>query len=984
MRVRSLLLLAGFILAKSAFAADATPEQIQFFESKIRPILSEKCYKCHSVELGKSKGGLTLDTKAGLLKGGDTGPGIKPGDAQRSLLIKAVLYTDSDLQMPPKGEKLSSVQIADLTSWIKMGAPDPREKAKGAKLSGLSDSAKKHWAFQPIKKPTIPLVKNRAWCVTPVDAFIMQKLEEKGLASSPDLMNSPGGKDTLLRRASYDLTGLPPSPAELDAFRADTSPNAFATVVDRLLASTAYGERWGRFWLDSARYADTTGERGNNNMADYRYAYAWTYRDWVIKAFNNDLPYDQFIVQQLAADKIPNNPKSNLAALGFITVGEKFANANDVINDRIDALSKGFIGLTVACARCHDHMFDPIPTKDYYALHGIFASTIEPKDLPVLSEAIDPSKKVDFEKKVAAVEAANRNGYYQLIGDESAKFRAKAGAYLQVCLAGRAGNAEALKAEAKVLTDNGLDPILRNEIRRFVRKDNDVFGPYVECNDGGADISKVVAEVAANAGHKYHPLVAAAFKSAMPKNMDQVNTLYTNLFAGMSDKAQAILMAYAKADSAGASGLDDKLAEVVLAPFKVRPSRDLDSETLRDEVNKLPQQLRGRGKFDFAKVNELTLTNTGATVRAMAVEDSPNPHNSYVFVRGQAEVHGDDVPRHFLEVLSAGKPQPFTNGSGRLELANAIASKTNPLTARVVVNRVWMHHFGQGFVRTPDDLGTRSETPSHQELVDYLASYLMDQGWSLKKLHKLIMLSKVYQQDSHVASQAFLKAQEDVDPDNRYLWRANVRRLDFEAFRDSLLVMSGRLENKLGGQPVNLTDEPYSYRRSVYGYVDRGNLPELLQNFDFANPEMPNSSRTATIVPQQALFLMNSPMAVDVARRIVVRPEVAQYQVGADFKKIQMMYEIVFGRMPTMNEIQMGTRFVSGEYKKQLADAGAVKEMVAKAEGTAVKRAEERANSSNAQKAIQNTGEVIERKSLTAWETYSQALLFSNEACYIN
>lgn len=980
MRVRSLFPLAALALTRAAFAAEATPEQMQFFESKIRPILSEKCYKCHSVELNKSKGGLTLDTKAGLLKGGETGAGLKPGDPKGSLLIKAVLYTDPDLQMPPKGEKLSDAQIADLTSWIKMGAPDPREKAKGGKLSGMTDAARKHWAFVPVKKPEIPTVKNRAWCITPVDAFIMQKLEDKGMSPSPDLFSLSGftGKDTMLRRATYDLTGLPPTPAEMDAFRADTTPYAFSNVVDRLLASPEYGERWGRYWLDSARYADTTGARGARGE-DYRYAYAWTYRDWVIKAFNDDLPYDQFIMQQIAADKIPNNPPANLAALGFITVGARLGNANDVINDRIDVVTKGFVGLTVVCARCHDHMFDPIPTKDYYALHGVFASTIEPSELPVLSASLDPKKKAEYDKAVAGVEKKNRDEYYKLMGQYSGMVRAKAGDYLLASMTKRNADADALKAALKFQQDKGLDPQILNEVRRFVRPNHEIFGPFAEFASASGSLDKVTEMVAANAGAKFHPQVAAAFKAAKPKSLNEVADIYTKLLSNMDGPANAQLAAYADAMSNDDGKIDAKVASIALVPFKLVPARDLTTKALREEINKLPLQLQGRGKFDFAKVNELTLTSTGAAAKAMAVEDSPNPHDSYVFVRGQAEVHGDVVPRHFLEALSNGKPAPFKEGSGRYELAQAIATKSNPLTARVIVNRVWMHHFGQAFVRTPDDLGTRSETPSHQELLDYLSNYFMEQGWSMKKLHKLIMLSRVYSESSYT-----IKAQEDLDPDNRYLWRANVRRLDFEAFRDSLLVMSNRIDHTLGGQPVNLSDEPYSYRRSIYGYIDRGDLPELMQNFDFSNPDMPNSSRTSTIVPQQALFLMNSPMAVDVARRIIARPEVVQQPVGADFKKIMKIYEIIYGRLPRPDEISLGTKFISYEIRKQAETVAAVKDMTAKAEDLAVKRAATRANSSNATKAIQNTGEVVERKPLTPWETYAQTLLLSNEAAYVN
>jgi mono/diheme cytochrome c family protein len=381
-RLSSLLVIAALrAMAVAAPGVEFNKAQLDFFERKVRPIFSDNCYKCHSIEKGKSKGGLTLDTREAVLKGGDDGPVIKPGRPEESLLIKAINYDDPDLQMPPKGEKLSSQQIADLTEWIRIGAPDPRDAPKpigSGKLSGLTDKARQHWAYQPVKKPAIPINSNQQWCRTPVDAFILQALEAKQMVPSPD-----ADREALLRRATYDLIGLPPTPQEVEAFLADKSPNAFAAVVDRLLASPHYGERWGRFWLDTARYSDTTGgERKALRGQDYRYAYAWTYRDYVIKAFNDDKPYDQFIIEQLAADRLPEaaSDKTQLAALGFLTVGERFANPNDIINDRIDVVSKGFLGMTVTCARCHDHMFDPIPTEDYYALHGVFSSTIEPRE----------------------------------------------------------------------------------------------------------------------------------------------------------------------------------------------------------------------------------------------------------------------------------------------------------------------------------------------------------------------------------------------------------------------------------------------------------------------------------------------------------------------------------------------------------------------------------------------------------------------------
>jgi hypothetical protein len=982
------LLLAG-VPAFGAATAEPTKEQTDFFENKIRPILKENCYKCHSVEEGKAKGGLTMDTKTGLLKGGENGAIVVPGDVEKSPMIVAVNYLDKDLQMPPKGEKLAQQQIDDLTAWVKMGAPDPRkDDAKiSSKLSGLTEKARQHWSYLPVVKTAPPAVKNRAWPRTVIDQFILAKMEEKGMFPMPD-----ASKEALLRRASYDLTGLPPTPQEVQAFVADTSAQAFAKVVDRLLASPAYGERQGRHWLDTARYSDTTGgDKNQNRRDDYRYAYAWTYRDWVIKSFNDDLPYNQFILQQLAADKLPNNPQPNLAALGFLTVGERFKNVNDIINDRIDVVTKGFLGLTVSCARCHDHMFDPIPTKDYYALHGIFASTIEPQDKPVIAIP-SQTQLADYEQQVAVIEQDNRAQYYKFVGRLQEDFFNKVDGYL---LAGRLlaggrknGNAEQEKERIALLNKYNIDrELLQIMVRNIRGNDDTIFAPFrrfAELSDTefAAKAPAIVAEIAAGrTGRRgaINPLVVAAFRDAQPQSLEDVAGTYKKLFTSLGAQRKAFLEANAKALQAPVSGFAPEIVALLQNPMDIMPASQVTMQSLREFTSKLGNKLNAQARFDFAKLNELELTHPGAPARAMLVADAARAKDSAVFIRGQADVRGDIVPRHFLEILSPNrKPEPFKEGSGRLELAQDIASKANPLTARVIVNRVWMHHFGEGFVRTPDDLGVQSEAPSHAELLDYLASYFMEQGWSLKKLHKAIMLSRVYQESSNTNAKF-----EQIDPENRLLWRANVRRLDFESLRDSLLVMSGKLDRTVGGKPVNLTDEPYSYRRSVYGYIDRGNLPELMQQFDFSDPDMPNSKRTSTTVPQQALFLMNSAMSVDVARRIAARPEVAGAADG--LARVIGLYNVVLQRNPKPIEIQLAMQFVATEMKSQPDQSPAEQKGKANAK-LAGQRAAGQKNGKryDGMKSIQNDGDYIERKPLTAWETYAQTLLLSNEASYVN
>ncbi len=685
-------------------------------------------------------------------------------------------------------------------------------------------------------------------------------------------------------------------------------------------------------------------------------------------------------------------------------------------------VSKGFLAMTVVCARCHDHMFDPIPTKDYYSLHGIFSSIMEPQEEPIIKD-VDGKAKVAFQKKLNALEQDNRDKYYSVVADFASTFRQKAASYILVAHLGRRDSSEANQQKAdKIADEEKLDRVIVNEVRnRLTNRDNDIFGPFARFLQGGDSWKVIAAQVAKD--KKYNPIIAAAFKDADPKTFEDLAAIYGKAFAGIEAKCAPIIKAFADAKTAPATpgtlakagsaadakgagmmmgemkpesmmmmgmmssggndgkaaaiaGLDPALVRMAVAPLHIVPAYELDTNGLRAIVRGWPNQLQGRGKFTFARINELLLTDPGVPERAMVVVDKPKPQNSPVFIRGQAETRGDIVPRHFLEALSAGKAEPFKLGSGRLELAQCIASKNNPITARVIVNRIWMHHFGQGFVRTTDDLGTQSEAPSHEELLDYLAWWFMDQGWDVKKLHKLIMLSSVYREKSDTNRQF-----ETVDPENRLLWRANIRRLDFEAMRDSLLAMAGKLDPKVGGQPVNLTDEPDSHRRSLYGYVDRGNLPELMTNFDFSNPDMPNSSRTSTVVPQQALFMMNSPMVLDVVQSIVQRRDFQD--AGNYYRRLETILEIVYQRTGRARESDAAFKFIETESKNQAADVAAMKDITAKAEAQAKKRAEDRAKSDNGTKAIQNTGEVVDRKPLDPWATFAQALLMSNVAAYV-
>ena len=1010
-RLRRLLPASLFAAALAASAQEITKEQAEFFEAKIRPVLADTCYRCHSADAGKSKGGLTLDSRDAMLKGGDTGPAVAPRDPANSLLLKAVNYGDPDLQMPPSsaGGKLNDTQIADLTEWVKMGAPVPANgTAIRSKLSGLTDKARGHWSYRPVIDPKIPINKNQQWCRTPADCFILQKIEAAGMYPSPDAAQD--NPEILLRRGFYDLIGLPPGPAEIEAFVADyrsDAAGAWARVVDRLLASPHYGERWGRHWLDTARYSDTAG--ANVNGTEYRYAHAWTYRDWVINALNADMPYDKFVTHQLAADLLPKEQQGrngeNLAALGFITVGERFGNPNDLINERIDTVSKAMLAMTVSCARCHDHMFDPISQKDYYALHGVFASITEPNIKPLIGALPPADLLADYSKKEAGVKREIADAYYESIGHFNQTFRLKSPLYFELVTLPRdpISISEKLSPYTQFRTANKLDDEIGRRIEaRARKKDDSVFGPLallsaIKPEEFAAKAPAIIAQVQTGmipntAKKPVNRLVALAFRGAKPKSVRDVWEIYDNAFAMVAPKSAIWLDSMSVSSSEVVPGVDAAMSELLQIPFEVKPGGSLSIADFRQLIDRLPNNRKRDAQGALVKLNELELTHPGAPAHAMVVADKPKPEDSPVFIRGQANTRGDIVPRRFLDVLSPnGQGVPFTQGSGRLELARCIADRNNPRTARVMVNRVWMHHFGEGLVSTPDDLGTMAEAPTHPELLDYLTNFFTANGWSLKKLHRLIMLSRVYQESSHVIDEY-----QDKDPYNRLLWRANVRRLDFESVRDSLLVMSGQMDRTLGGKPVNITDEPYSDRRSVYGYVDRGNLPELMAHFDFSKPEMANSKRTATIVPQQALFLMNSPMAVDVARRIVNRPEFTSELNNANGQIVLALHRSISKKVPDREELKMGARILAlhriifqrkptpQEYRMGL-DFVQIESQDSAANNFAAKNVNQGGgNRMDARATIRNDGFRVSRRALNQWETYAQALLFSNEAAYVN
>lgn len=955
-------------------AADATKYQLEFFESKIRPVLSDSCYKCHNSG-GKSKGGLILDTREGLLSGGDTGPAIVPGKPEESLLVKAISYADKDLQMPPNGPRLQDSQIADLIVWIKMGAPDPRSTTATPVASKYKGGNDNHWAFQAVKKPEVPEVKMKDWVATPVDAFVLAKLESKGMTPS-----KPTDKRTLIRRATFDLIGLPPTPEEVNAFLADESPQAFAKVVDRLLASPHYGERWGRYWLDTARYSDT---KGDARREDRLYPYAWTYRNYVIDAFNSDKPYNQFLIEQIAADKLPpNGDNAKLAALGFLTLGNRFDNnMNEIINDRIDVVTKGTMAMTVACARCHDHMFDPIPTRDYYSLYGVFSSSIEPAEKPMIAKPKDTPEYEDYLKKHAELEQQLQNYVDGAINKILDEFRGKSAAYM---LWTELDGQEKIDFSKKNKLDRDVARIWTRVLGAGgKRKTDPIFGPWYAFaalpEKGFAQQARIIAaNVAANRdrAHPYNRYVAAAFRGIGPQSMADVAATYGTVFAKADIQWKEMNDAYKRRVAASTSSKpgnpptalpDPEMEYIRILPIARTAGKGMNYADAGKRL--LPLGAKGREAGFEQRISELDMTHPGAPARAMVLMDSPRPQDSRVFIRGESTSKGEVAPRQFLQVLSHGKQEPFKDGSGRLELARAIASKDNPLTPRVMINRIWMHHFGDGFVTTPDDFGHQSAPPSNPELLDYLAARFMEDGWSIKKIHRLIMLSNVYQQSSE-NNPRFAQ----IDPNNSLLWRANIRKLEFEALRDSMLAIGGKLDTSVDGKPFDLMAMPYSTRRTVYAFIDRSDVPEVLNNFDFATPDFTTGKRYNTIVPQQSLFMMNSPLVVEQARNLVGRSDF-QAQPTEE-AKIKLLYELIYQRDPSATEIKLGLSFVSeSPLEDKLPDA--VSETPERDNGKKGKNAKRGMT-------LKKSNGKIDLRPLSPWEKYAHALLQTNEASFVN
>lgn len=658
----------------------------------------------------------------------------------------------------------------------------------------IETAKREHWAYQTIADPKPPAVKRADRVREPIDAFVLARLEAAKLEPSPG-----ADRRTLIRRVYFDLIGLPPTFDQVEAFAADTSADAYAKVVDGLLASPRFGERWGRHWLDVARYADTIGYDGGGRQR--KFAFAWTYRDYVIRSFNGDKPYNRFIVEQIAADRLnlkPNDPA--LAGLGLLTVGRQFlGNVHNLADDRIDVVTRGVMGLTVQCARCHDHKYDPVPTSDYYALYGVFRSidVPEPMSMPIIGEAMGtPEQRQAYETELAKRQKAIDDHLAAVHAEVVKEARERGREYLQLV----SGKLENIK-----------------HVRRGLR-------------DHYAFIWK---------------------KAGSPDPIPE------DLVPSLIEQGAAI---------------------------KFEHNRRFFNQSQRDKFN----TLRG-------KIVELQLQSPGAPPRAMVVNDG-RAFNPYVFVRGQADNRGDKVRRRWLSVLGGAD---FENATGRLELARAVTAPDNPLTARVWANRVWLHLFGKGIVRTPGDFGSRGQPPTHPLLLDHLATRLVRNGWSTKQLIRAIVFSGTYQRSANANAATI-----DRDPENHWLARQNRRRLAFEPLRDSALAVAGRLDRRMFGRPVQLFGNSPSNRRAVYGFIDRQDLPQTLRAFDFASPDHSTPRRLETTVPQQAMFMMNSPFVMSLADAVAAKSKSA----GDD--RIAAIYRIVLSRVPSTAETVLARAYL--------------------------------------------------------------------------
>ena len=889
------------------------------FGRDVLPILSQNCFQCHGPDEGQRQADLRLDTAAGARVDLGGYAAVVPDEPGTSALIDRIIETDPDLLMPPpeSGKSaLSKAQVDTLRQWIAGGA-----------------QYQQHWSLRPIEVlPPSPIRDGSEASVSSaskpsqIDQYLIARLSNAGLTYS-----EPISRRKLIRRATFDLIGLPPTWRDVQAFvdDPDSDDRAFAKVIDRLLGSAEYGERWGRHWLDLARYADT---HGSSAIGFTRFPFSYTYRDYVIGAFNADLPYNQFVLEQLAADQLglaDNDPAR--AALGFLTVGEQYRNRHDVIDDQIDVIGRGLMGLTLACARCHDHKFDPVPTTDYYALHAVLAASHVPEDLPLVGKQTIAER---YQSKLATMKR-QRNDISREQGEVMrGRLRMQIGLYLRE-LAKGTPEQDTSTAFLSYRTED-IRPVVLERWRKYVAAtdENDpVFGPWhrlaglttdqfaQQCQEVVSALQKENGDPKAFVGEqnltmkppRWNPRVLQALAERQPNSFVEVAEVYGGVFASTHRKWQTALLEAALEASPDGKVIPDEHENhrVVNSSIERQLRRHLydpASPTALPMDSPDHRRLLNRGVRDkvsgtFNAIHGLNLSSD-APARSMELRESSSPKDAYVFVRGNPVRRGEQVQPRFLTILSNVQSKPFEVGRLRLGLAQAIVDPANPLSRRVIVNWVWQHHFGRGLVRTPDDFGALGQPPTHPQLLDFLATEFLENGWSIKSLHRRIMLTQAYRQGSLENPGARLK-----DPDNQLLWRMNPRKLDMESMRDALLSVSGELKlDDRGGRPFEESANKVVPRRSLYAFINRDIISPLAGTFDGANPSSCTMQRTETMVPQQTLFALNSEFIQGRAKALLELTKVSSADPVSD--RIRAVYHRVYARQPSEAEIQLAKNYL--------------------------------------------------------------------------
>ncbi|MDF1745539.1 MAG: DUF1553 domain-containing protein [Gimesia sp.] len=903
------LMTGGIVTTVGAENADSKDRGIAFFETKIRPVLIKHCYECHASDSKSIRGGLLLDTLAGTLKGGDSGTALVPGKPAESLLLESLRY--DSFEMPPSG-KLAPEIISDFETWIKMGAPDPRKgESKSIRHKIDIEKGREFWAFQPIQKQSLPLVSDPNWNRSGIDRFIRAEQEKQKLTPAPE-----SDRVTLIRRLYYDLTGLPPTPGQIDQFLNDQREDATARLVDRLLESPHFGERWGRYWLDIARYSQSTG--GGRSLL---YQSAWRYRNYVIDSFNQDKPFDEFILEQIAGDLLESKDylqqRERWLATGFLLLGpsnyeqqDKELLRMDIIDEQIQTVGKAFLAMTLGCARCHDHKFDPIPATDYYALAGIFRSskfltpgnvsgwTKRPLPLPPKQQhAIDK-----FNQSLASLTSQKESKQKEL---------------------------EQLKQELNTITIDDTSATLVGNWQQSTYIKNYIGKGYIHDQHAAKGKKQVKFTPHQLKSGRYDVQLAynsdQSRASRVPvtiKTSKKTHTVYVNQRLKPTDGAYASLGSF---DFTGTKneeiivsneGTDGFVIvdaiRFVSAPVEPTPENQQQAAVKQNRQRMLEiKATKKHIKELSAKIAEKKKSAPKAIPEIMSIYESDEPGDYHLLIRGDVHHLGKKVPRGFVSVAQASDSVSIPeNTSGRLELAQWIASSQNPLTARVYVNRIWHHLFGEGLVRTVDNFGFRGETPSHPELLDFLALKLVENNWSTKSIIREIVLSRTYQ----LSSQSNID-QREADPTNRLLTHQNHRRLDAESIRDTILFVSGKLDLTQHEQTIRPdTKSEYGYQfhdhfRSVYIPVFRNRLHDLLAIFDFPDPNLSLGRRNTSTLSTQALFLMNNPFVTEHSQNIAQRlidefPEDQSARIGA-------LFRTTLGRLPDSSEKADAKRYLN-------------------------------------------------------------------------